>query len=83
VSLALSLELCDGIEFFLHRMQLCLPSTVTPDGPRLFLHRAGIYDTDVYSVNDTMHVGMMINDMRMMTDDNLIVAGAVSKNEKM
>jgi CRAL/TRIO domain len=55
-----------------------LPETVTPDGPRIFLHRAGIYNTDLYSAEDTMRVGMMINDMRMITDDQLIVSGAIA-----
>jgi hypothetical protein len=48
------------------------------------IFRPGSYDANVYTVDDTMRVALMINDMLMMTDDHIVVAGQVGyKNDKL
>jgi hypothetical protein len=60
------------------RQQIYLPKTQTPDGPRIIIHRVAAVDAKVYTIEEALHVTMMINDINIMTDDNLVVSGGVS-----
>ncbi|GAB0090858.1 hypothetical protein DMENIID0001_056260 [Sergentomyia squamirostris] len=59
-------------------MTVPLPNTITPDGARLLIMRMGIYDPGDYDIVDLMRVGAMANDIFMVSDDQLMVAGQVS-----
>lgn len=52
-----------------------LPHTSTKDSPRILLIRPGAYDASKYSFLDTLKIGMMIQDIQYLEDDNMTVAG--------
>lgn len=52
-----------------------LPTTLTPDGPRILLIRAGAYNANKIGFMETLKVGSMIQDIQYLEDDNMIVAG--------
>lgn len=54
-----------------------LPTTQTPDGPRILLIRAGAYNANKIGFMETLKVGLMIQDIQFLEDDNLTVAGDV------
>ena len=56
---------------------LPLPDTETPGSPRLFLIRPGVCDAQKYTMQESMKVSGMINDILMLEDDNLVVAGQI------
>lgn len=58
-------------------VQLPLPLTDGPDGPRILLIRPGVYNADQFHIMEVMQVGTMLNEVLMQEDDNLIVAGQV------
>lgn len=57
---------------------LPLPNTITPDGCRVILIRPGVYDADKYNILDVMRISLMANDIHLMEDDHMMVAGQVS-----
>ncbi|XP_055691361.1 alpha-tocopherol transfer protein-like [Lutzomyia longipalpis] len=54
---------------------LPLPNTIAPDSPRLFLFRPGVYEAHEFDIIDIMRISIMINDIIMVDDDQMIVAG--------
>ncbi|XP_059622425.1 alpha-tocopherol transfer protein-like [Phlebotomus argentipes] len=56
---------------------LPLPNTVTPDGPRIVLIRPGVYEPDKFSIVDIMRISLMANDMHLIEDDQMMVAGQI------
>lgn len=54
---------------------LVLPQTRTKDSPRILLIRAGGYNATKYGFLETIKVGMMIQDIQFVEDDNMAVAG--------
>lgn len=52
-----------------------LPHTSSEDGPRLLLIRPGAYDASKYGFLETIKVGMMVQDIQYLEDDNMVVAG--------
>uniref|UniRef100_A0A1B0CUX6 CRAL-TRIO domain-containing protein n=2 Tax=Lutzomyia longipalpis TaxID=7200 RepID=A0A1B0CUX6_LUTLO len=54
---------------------LPLPNTITPDGPRIILIRPGVYEADKYDILDVMRISIMANDISMLEDDHMMVAG--------
>uniref|UniRef100_A0A1L8DZG8 Putative phosphatidylinositol transfer protein sec14 n=1 Tax=Nyssomyia neivai TaxID=330878 RepID=A0A1L8DZG8_9DIPT len=54
---------------------LPLPNTVEPDSPRVIIMRPGVYDANKYDITDIMRIRIMANDIQMLEDDNIIVAG--------
>lgn len=56
---------------------LPMPYTETPGSPRLMLMRPGAYDASKYTIQDTMKVATMINDILLLEDDNFMVAGQI------
>lgn len=52
-----------------------LPKTGSPDGPRILLIRPGAYNATQFSFLETIKVGMMIQDVQYLEDDNMAVAG--------
>lgn len=56
-------------------MNLPLPHTMGPDGPRIVLVRMGAYDPSKYSIVDIMKVCYMITDLLLLNDDTSIIAG--------
>lgn len=53
--------------------------TETPDSPRILLIRPGVYDPNLYKIEDILKVANMINDILMLEDDNFAVVGNVNK----
>ncbi|GAB0090857.1 alpha-tocopherol transfer protein-like [Sergentomyia squamirostris] len=56
---------------------LPLTNTVTPDGPRIVLIRPGVYEADKYDILDVMRISIMANDIHMIEDDQMMVAGQI------
>lgn len=56
---------------------LPMPNTETPGSPRLMLIRPGAYDAGVYNIQEVMKVSGLLNDVLMMEDDNMTVAGQI------
>ncbi|EAT39957.1 AAEL008278-PA [Aedes aegypti] len=56
-------------------VNLPLPHTMGPDGPRIVLVRMGAYDPSKYSIVDIMKVCYMITDLLLLNDDTSIIAG--------
>ena len=56
---------------------LPLPYTETPSSPKLMLFRPGAYDAHRFTIQEVMKVSTMMNDILMIEDDNLIVAGQI------
>jgi hypothetical protein len=56
---------------------LPLPDTETPGSPRIFLLRPGAYDATKFSLEDSMKVSLMINQIMFVEDDNFIVGGQI------
>lgn len=54
---------------------LPLPVTETPGAPRLMLIRPGAYDAHKFTIQEVMKVSTMVNDILMIEDDNMTVAG--------
>lgn len=54
---------------------LPLPVTETPGSPRLMLIRPGAYDAHKFTIQEVMKVSTMVNDILMIEDDNMTVAG--------
>lgn len=52
-----------------------LPKTTAKDSPRILLIRPGAYDASKYSFLETIKIGMMIQDVQYLEDDNMTVAG--------
>lgn len=52
-----------------------LPKTTAADSPRILLIRPGAYDASKYSFLETIKIGMMIQDVQYLEDDNMTVAG--------
>lgn len=52
-----------------------LPSTSTPDGPRVLLIQPGLYDPEKTSIIDVYRIYSMFLDICLQEDDNMIVAG--------
>lgn len=57
---------------------LPLPLTDGPDAPRIMLIRPGVYDPKQYTIEEVIKVSTMINDILMLEDDNMVIAGQVS-----
>jgi hypothetical protein len=66
--------------FRFHRVGLPLPGTDGPDGPRIMLIRPGTYDPNQYTISDVMRVSTMMNDLLMLEDDHMTIAGQVIKS---
>jgi hypothetical protein len=47
-------------------------------GPRIIIVRPGAYDASVYDIKEILQVFMLINDLMLVEDDNLTVAGSLS-----
>lgn len=58
-------------------VNLPLPHTLGPAGPRIVLARLGSYDPNKFSFVDIMKVGYMISDLQLMQDDTTIIAGHI------
>ena len=56
---------------------LPLPFAETPGGPKLMLFRPGAYDAQKITIQEVMKVSTMMNDILMIEDDNMIVAGQI------
>ncbi|XP_035899059.1 uncharacterized protein LOC118506264 [Anopheles stephensi] len=56
---------------------LPLPLTDGPDAPRIMLIRPGVYDPKQYTIEEVIKVSTMINDILMLEDDNMVIAGQV------
>ena len=56
---------------------LVLPKTNGPDGPRVVIMRTGIFDPNIYTLEDVIRINIMLSDIMMVKDDNFIVSGAV------
>uniref|UniRef100_A0A182PGB9 CRAL-TRIO domain-containing protein n=1 Tax=Anopheles epiroticus TaxID=199890 RepID=A0A182PGB9_9DIPT len=56
---------------------LPLPLTDGPDAPRIMLIRPGVYDPKRYTIEEVIKVSTMINDIVMLEDDNMVIAGQV------
>jgi hypothetical protein len=56
---------------------LPLPLTENPNSPRLMLIRPGAYDAHKFTIQEVMKVSTMVNDILMIEDDNMIVAGQI------
>lgn len=56
---------------------LPLPETENPSSPRLMLMRVGAYDANKFTVQETMKVSTMINDILMIEDDNFVISGQI------
>ncbi|XP_062559227.1 alpha-tocopherol transfer protein-like [Armigeres subalbatus] len=56
-------------------VNLPLPHTMGPDGPRIVLARMGSYDPSLYSIVDIMKVCYMISDLLLLNDDTTVIAG--------
>jgi CRAL/TRIO domain len=56
---------------------LPLPLTESPGSPRVMLFRPGAYDASIYNMPEIMKVSTMVNDILMVEDDNMMVAGQV------
>uniref|UniRef100_A0A182SEE1 CRAL_TRIO_N domain-containing protein n=1 Tax=Anopheles maculatus TaxID=74869 RepID=A0A182SEE1_9DIPT len=54
---------------------LPLPLTDGPDAPRIMLIRPGVYDPKQYTIEEVIKVSTMINDILMLEDDNMVIAG--------
>jgi uncharacterized sodium:solute symporter family permease YidK len=46
-----------------------------PDAPRILLLRPGVCDVKKYSLEEMMKVGVLLQEMLQMEDDNFVVAG--------
>jgi uncharacterized sodium:solute symporter family permease YidK len=46
-----------------------------PDGPRILLIRPGVCDAKKYNLEETMKVGVLLQEMLQIEDDNFVVAG--------
>ncbi|XP_055626116.1 retinol-binding protein pinta-like [Toxorhynchites rutilus septentrionalis] len=56
-------------------VNLPLPFSIGPDGPRIVLVRMGCYDANQYSIVDIMKVCYMITDVLLLNDDVSTIAG--------
>ncbi|XP_053661311.1 retinol-binding protein pinta-like [Anopheles marshallii] len=56
---------------------LPLPLTDGPDAPRIMLIRPGVYNPKEYTAEEVIKVSTMINDILMLEDDNMVIAGQV------
>lgn len=56
---------------------LPLPDTESPGSPRIMLIRPGIYDANHFTMQEVMNVSTMVNDILMVEDDNVMVAGQI------
>lgn len=56
---------------------LPMPILESPGSPRLFLIRPGAYDATKFTIQDVMKVSTMINDIMMIEDDNMVIAGQI------
>lgn len=56
---------------------LPLPVTETPGSPRIMLIRPGAFDANKYTIQEVMRVNTMVNDILMIEDDNMVVAGQI------
>lgn len=54
---------------------LPLPNTKTKDSPRILLIRPGAYDANRHGFLETIRIGIMIQDVQFLEDDNMAVAG--------
>lgn len=54
-----------------------LPQTETPGSPRVFLIRHGVYDANLFTIQDVIKVSTMINDILLRDDDNMTVSGQI------
>lgn len=62
-------------EYMMLGVNLPLPHTMGPAGPRIILVRMGSYDPSKYSIVDIMKVCYMITDLQLIHDDTTIIAG--------
>jgi hypothetical protein len=60
-----------------YRAMLPLPQTET-GGPRIIVVRPGAYDASQFDISEILQVFMLINDLMLVEDDNLTVAGSLS-----
>jgi CRAL/TRIO domain len=65
------------ILFFMFRFGLPLPVLEHPAAPRIILIRPGIFDPNLYTIQDAMRVTSMMLDILLNEDDNFIIAGQV------
>lgn len=56
---------------------LPLPLTETPDSPRIVLVRPGIFDPNIFTIQDAMRVTTMMLDYMLNEDDNFVIAGQI------
>ncbi|XP_058460640.1 alpha-tocopherol transfer protein-like [Malaya genurostris] len=54
-----------------------LPTTETPDGPRILLIKPGAYNPDDYTIQEVFKFNCMMGDILLKEDDNLGIAGQV------
>lgn len=54
-----------------------MPHLPTPDSPRVIIIRLGVCDTDLYTIQETMKVTNMMNDILLRSDDNMMIAGEI------
>lgn len=61
------------------KLGIGLPMPVeNPGAPRLMLIRPGKYDAGVFNIQEVMKVSTMMNDILLVEDDNLTVAGQIA-----
>lgn len=51
--------------------------TEKPESPRIVLVRPGIFDPQVYTIQDAMRVTTMMLDYMLNEDDNFVIAGQI------
>lgn len=56
---------------------LPLPNSSDPGAPRMMLIRPGAYDATKLTIQEVMKVSVMLNDIFMVDDDNMTVAGQI------
>jgi hypothetical protein len=57
---------------------LPLPVLETPDSPRIFLIRTGIFDPNEFTIVDVFKVAEMMRDILLLEDDNCMIAGNIT-----
>jgi hypothetical protein len=56
---------------------LPIPTLDNPASPRVVLIRPGIFDPNIYTIQDAMKVTTMMLDVLLNEDDNFIIAGSI------
>lgn len=67
----------NSYKFYNFRVGIPLPHTETAGSPRITYIRPGVYNPDLYTIQDVIKVSMMINDILLRDDDNSTVAGQI------